>query len=449
MRKKPKLHDVDGIRVEIGPAVSTDGGVVFVSRQVRRSKWFRALVAELQPRMASHEGLRYGFTGTEKLSRTVLALICGLAMGYRSGKEMADVIHADRLWREVLGTRVPQIDLSRLVGLLANVGLPALRAAVLSSAAEGVEALHLDGDSSLLELHGNQEGGGYNGHYQEFGYHAGWMFDVTGRLAAFWLNPGNEHTAKGQVDTLAWMLDQGVRIGSYRGDAGMPSERLMADLEAMDARYVMRLRGNNRLEEAAQEICPKLPTVGGASAFREIRYAAGSWTRERRVVVRFQVPETKNGAAALFAETFFFVTNREEAPGALVEHYLLRGEAERRFGDFVTAFEPTFRHAEMAKNEVWAQLLALAHNTLIDLRTQVDAGQTLRPRPTQRPLKGEDGWSVLAITYITTRVVPTLARFRAFALKLANTLISHGGKHWARISPQHLKPAWVEHLLAG
>jgi hypothetical protein len=45
-----------------------------------------------------------------------------------------------------------------------------------------------------------------------------------------------------------------------------------------------------------------------------------------------------------------------------------RGEAERRFGDFLAAFEPTFRHAEMTKNEVWAQLLALAHNTLVDLR---------------------------------------------------------------------------------
>jgi len=96
------------------------------------------------------------------------------------------------------------------------------------------------------------------------------------------------------------------------------------------------------------------------------------------VVVKFQVPETKDGAAALFAESFYFVTNLSDAPAQVVEHYLNRGEAERRFGEFVAAFEPTFRHAEMAKNEVWAQLLALAHNVLVDLRAKVDGGEELK-----------------------------------------------------------------------
>jgi hypothetical protein len=57
-----------------------------------------------------------------------------------------------------------------------------------------------------------------------------------------------------------------------------------------------------------------------------------SWGTERRVVVKFQVPETKDGAAALFAESFCFVTNLEDAPAKVVEHYLNRGEAERWLG---------------------------------------------------------------------------------------------------------------------
>lgn len=435
--------------MEIGPPVSTDGGLVFVARHVRDSAWFRALIPALRASIASSGRQRYGFAGEEKLQRTLLALVCGFAMGYRSGKEIADVIDADKLWRKVLGARVPQIDLSRLVGLLAETGIDILRLAVLASASEGATALHLDGDSSLLELHGKQEGGAFNGHYREFGYHAGWMFDASGRIAALWLNEGNAHTAKGQADRLAWMVSQGARIASYRGDAGMPSSGLLDALESMGATYAMRLRSNTRLDEAAQAICPPLPTVGGAAAFGEFRHGAKSWGAERRVIVKWQVPETKDGAAALFAESFYFVTNRQDAPMSVVEHYLGRGEAERWFGAFVAAFEPTFRHAEMPKNEAWAQLLALAHNVLVDLRAKVDGGEALRPRPVQRPIRGESGWSILATHYITARVLPTLVRFRAFALKLANSVLNHSRSQWTRIAPQHLKPAWTQSLAEG
>lgn len=449
MTKRPELFDVGGISVEIGPPVSTDGGLVFVARHVRRSAWFKALVPTLRTAIVGFAGQRFGFTGEEKLSRTLLALICGFAMGYRSGKEIADVIESDKLWRKVLGSRVPQIDLSRLVCVLSEVGVDPLRAALLASAAEGLTALHLDGDSSLLELHGKQEGGAFNGHYKEFGYHAGWMLEASGRLAALWLNEGNAHTANGQAEKLAWMLERGVRVGSYRGDAGMPSPELMGGLEAMGATYAMRLRSNSRLDEAAQAICPELPKIGGAVAFREFQHAVKSWGAERRVVVKFQVPETKDGAAALFAESFYFVTNRDDAPAKVVEHYLNRGEAERRFGEFVAAFEPTFRHAEMAKNEAWAQLLALAHNVLVDLRTKVDGGKELKPRPSFKPIKGEGGWSALATTFTMSRVKPSLARFRAFALKLANAVLDHARSQWLRLSPQHIRPAWAAALISG
>lgn len=118
--------------MEIGPPVSTDGGLVFVARHVRRSAWFKALVPALRTAIVGFEGQRFGFVGEEKLSRTLLAMICGFAMGYRSGKEIADVIESDKLWRKVLGSRVPQIDLSRLVCVLSEVGVDPLRAALLA-----------------------------------------------------------------------------------------------------------------------------------------------------------------------------------------------------------------------------------------------------------------------------------------------------------------------------
>jgi hypothetical protein len=436
------MLEIDGMRVEIGKPISTDGGVVFVARRIRRSAWFKALVPELRKVVAAVNGQRYGFAAKAKLSRTLVALIAGLAMGYRSGKEIADVIGADRLWREVLGARVTQIDLSRLVGILADRGLDPLRRGVLASASEGGRTLHLDGDSSLLALHGKQEGGAWNGHYQEFGYHAGWLFDRSGRLAALWLMEGNAHTAQGQSDQLTWMLEEGRSIASYRGDAGMPSARLLKLLDKEHVDFVLRLRANSKLDELAQDLCPDLPRMGGAIAFSEFTYRAKTWDRERRVAVKFQVPMGEDGAPALFTENFYFVTSSDAAPDAVVERYLRRGEAERLFGEFKAALEPTFRHAELGKNQIWAQFLALAHNVLVDLRDRIDGGRELKPRPSLKPLREGSGWSVLATAFHWAPVRPTLNRFRAFALKLANGVCQHARTTVLRLHPQHLKPAW-------
>ena len=103
----------------------------------------------------------------------------------------------------------------------------------------------------------------------------------------------------------------------------------------------------------------------------------------------------------------------------------------------------------MAKNEVWAQLLALAHNLLVDLRAKVDGGVDLKPRPSLKPIKGESGWSALATTFVMARVKPSLVRFRAFALKLANTFLDHSRQQWFRIGPQHIKPGWASALIAS
>ena len=56
---------------------------------------------------------------------------------------------------------------------------------------------------------------------------------------------------------------------------------------------------------------------------------------------------------------------------------------------------------------------------------------------------------MLATTYVMTRVRPSLVRFRAFALKLANAALDHSRRQWVRLAPQHLKPAWAGSLLAG
>jgi hypothetical protein len=166
------------------------------------------------------------------------------------------------------------------------------------------------------------------------------------------------------------------------------------------------------------------------------------------VAVKFQTPASEDGTPCLFLETFYFVTNRAEAPEKVVGHYFLRGEAERIFGEFVQAFEPTFRHTEMTKNEAWLQLLGLAANTLSVLRHQIVRETSTRRIPSLKPLLDDPGWvSALFKTYVIESVRPTLARFRTFALKLASVLVEHAGKLRIRLHPTHLKPAWPGRLL--
>jgi hypothetical protein len=104
-----------GLLIEVGRAVSTDGGVVFVIRHIREAAWFKHLAPSLRSAIAGHDGERYGYIREEKLHRGLLALMAGSAMGYRSVKAIADIIEADPLWRRSLGKRISQPDLSRLM----------------------------------------------------------------------------------------------------------------------------------------------------------------------------------------------------------------------------------------------------------------------------------------------------------------------------------------------
>ena len=57
-----------GMPIEIGRAVSTDGGVVFVIRHVCRSAWFKRLLPSLRSAIAAHDGERYGYVREENFS---------------------------------------------------------------------------------------------------------------------------------------------------------------------------------------------------------------------------------------------------------------------------------------------------------------------------------------------------------------------------------------------
>lgn len=439
--------------IEIGAPVSTDGGLLFVVRQLVHAKGFLRLVGGLHAAIVGYPNKNFGYAREEKLRRGLLALIAGMAMGYRSVNAIADVINADPLWRRTLGKRISQPDLSRLMELLSEVGIYALRRAVAESAAEGRAGLNIDGDSSLIEVHGNQEDGAYNGHYHGHGYHAGWMVDTdAGKVIALWLNPGNAYTSEGQAAMLKMLSDMGLKVNSYRGDAGMPNPETFERLEKEGATYTMRLKSNARLDRLAERLLPAGPWQAGQMFMGEFDYAAKTWDRERRVVAKLQKPKAEHGAVSLFWEGFYFVTNRQAPATDVVKHYLQRGQAEQVFGEFLQVMTPNFRHEERVKNEAWrsaeaAQILALGFNTLVDLRMALPREGAIRKVLKITQDLTDPGFVAIAMERAKAFATVSLVMFRAHALKLFNVFVKHARGEKLRIHPTMLRPGWPANLL--
>lgn len=253
-----------------------------------------------------------------------------------------------------------QPTLSRLVAGLASEANRQGLADVLLSWAEprvkrrGQETLVVDLDSVPVEVYGHQPGSAYNGHYGVRCYHPLVVRTETGEYLGAKLRPGNAHTADGGLAFVrpilkraqAWAEDVWLRI-----DAGFPGPTLLSSLEAEGVSYVARLRSNRALARQAAPYLrrpPGRPPAEGRTWLHELSYRAGTWKRERRVVlVVLERPERKTNEDGseqlhLFLDHFFLLTNApadQLAAEDLLARYRQRGAAEKDFGDWKNALE--------------------------------------------------------------------------------------------------------------
>ena len=393
--------------------LTSDAGVFVCREAAERLGLFRSLAAKLSdPR--SEKALTHSMT---ELVRTLVLL---RVQGW-GDQDDADRLRldpalrlsvsdrrGDRSLREEEGAPqglASQPTLSRALGTLGIAeNRQVLRDGVLSWAVERLRSegaldrpQWLDGDSLPIRVHGHQDQAEYNGHYRRTCYHP---FVVTlgdpGDLLGVWLRSGTAHTAQ---DGLTYLLDTverfrelGGQVAGVRLDAGMPSEPMLGGLENHGVPYVARLRRNAVLQRLAGEahLLPHIPGPrhGTETRFLELRYAAGSWSRERRVIsVVVQEP------GELFARSFYLVTSLEDIePEDLLELYRRRGNAESNFGEWMTAMDPHLSSTRRTKshyrgqppekrtrprdafavNEALLLVSALAYNLLHIVRTRVE-----------------------------------------------------------------------------
>ncbi len=280
-----------------------------------------------------------------------------IACGYED-QDDADTLRRDPLLKLVCG-RLPESDadlasqptLSRLENAVDRRACERLAVALLDIYLQQRERdgapthLVLDLDGTDDPTHGAQEGTAYHGYYQQHMYHPLLVFDgETGQLITAILRPGNAAAHRGVLTLLKRLVPRlrarwpDVTI-ELRADSGFATPKLYTYCEAEGLAYTIGLAPNARLKdlaapllrEAQQEHAARAePATAKVRLVGAGRYQADSWERARRVVFKVEV-------SAQGPNVRFVVTSRPDAPLALYDWYVDRGEPEGWIKDLKNA----------------------------------------------------------------------------------------------------------------
>jgi hypothetical protein len=341
----------------------------------------------------------------------------GLALGY-STQDDADRLAHDPAMKLAAWNRPGEATIeerlasqptqSRLLDILAHhaPNRAALRDSLAECGARHLRAtggdhaarrITLDVDSFPIQVHGQQPGAAYNGHYRDTVYHPlVASYSVAGGYDSFQeghrlgngfvhaiLRQGQVHTAQGvlrflqealrRAEPLAYVID--LRI-----DAGYVHGEVLDWLTERKLRFLGRIKANPVLDElAAPHLARPVgrPPREGYEAIVELGpYQAESWKHPQRLVlVVVDRPDPKTGQLNLLPNYFFLIVGwkpQELSAEAALAHYRQRGTFEDRLGEFQQAIGPHLSHADFHENETVLRLALLAFNLASALRIEYE-----------------------------------------------------------------------------
>lgn len=194
--------------------------------------------------------------------------------------------------------------------------------------------LVLDFDATDDRVHGMQEGRFFHGYYDDYCFLPLYVF-CDDQLLVPYLRPSNIDASKHTRAILKLLVQRlrqawpNVRI-IIRGDSGFCRWRTMRWCEKHDVYYVFGLARNPVLERTAEPFMDRAERAFERShrkqrRFHEVRYAAGTWDRPRRVIVKAE-------RLAQGPNTRFVVTNLGNLRPAQIYDglYTARGDMENR-----------------------------------------------------------------------------------------------------------------------
>jgi hypothetical protein len=251
----------------------------------------------------------------------------------------------------------------------------------------------IDIDPFPVEVHGQQPGGAWHGHYHQKMYYplvASFCAEGTyesprlgeGFLHAI-LRRGNAAGAEGAVRFIRQSLRRARPLAVHldvRIDAGLVHGRTLDTCDDEAVRFVGRLKNNARLDKRAAPYLtrpPGRPTKEGDEFAIELGpYRAESWTRPYRLVlVVIDLPDPKTGLRQLFPHHFFLITNWDadrRSAWDLLAHYRKRGTFEDRLGEFNACVGQGLSAGAFEANEAALLLKLLAFNLAGMIRGELE-----------------------------------------------------------------------------
>lgn len=315
-----------------GGDVSSDGGLLLL-REVEKRLGLLKQVAEILPDPRNPTLVRHT---TEQLLKQ---RVFGLCQGYEDLNDhdsmRDDLTMQTALERDTAAASSP--TLCRFENRADRAAAIAAHRIVvdqfIASFQEAPDELILDFDATDDLVHGNQEGRHFSAYYNGYCFLPLYVFCGEQLLTAY-LRPASRDAALHAAAILKLLVRRlrqawpNVRI-VFRGDSGFCRPLLLSWCERNGVGYVVGLAKNSRLlalsaqwrDTAARTFAT---TQVSQRHFGEVFYAAGSWNRTRRVVVKAE-------HNAQGANPRFVVTNRAYPAQELYEHgYCARGNMENR-----------------------------------------------------------------------------------------------------------------------
>ncbi|NWG76039.1 MAG: IS1380 family transposase, partial [Rubrivivax sp.] len=235
--------------------------------------------------------------------------------------------------------------------------------------------------------HGQQELTFFNGHYDTWCYlpvvgTLTFNAERTQHLVTALLRPGNAHATAGAIGILRRLFRK-LRTAfphatlRVRLAGGFASPAVFAFLEAEGVEYLVALASNATLEKRVRRLLGKArmrskATGETATRFGETRYAAKSWGRKRRVIMKAEVVRLVGRDPR--DNPRFVVTNLLQSPRRVYALYRERGDVENRLKElpYGLGFDRTSGTAFWA-NAFRVLLTAAAYVLLQALRARLAA----------------------------------------------------------------------------
>jgi hypothetical protein len=370
------------------PNASSDGGAILLKAADRRlgliPRLAAALIDDRQPGKVRHA-----------LVDLLGQRIYGLALGYEDANDAArladDPIHKLLLGRDPMDgdALASQPTLSRFENDVTRRELKAMSEALFETVLERhrrrrrkVRRITIDLDVTDDPTHGAQQLAFFNGFHDTWCYLPMLAFLTFDRereqyLCAAALRPGNAPTPAGALTLLKRIVDRlqerfpRARL-LVRLDAGFAEPELFEFLDTVGADYVVAMAKNPVLERQVELdliVARVLSEHTGHTehVYTDFAYAAGTWSRERRVVCKAECVRLEGRAPRLNPR--FVVTNLTGKARRIYERtYCQRGDAENRIKElFDVAFDRTSCSRFLA-NQLRVLLATAAYVLLQELR---------------------------------------------------------------------------------